>query len=171
MNIVVPDKFILSPFFKEGDCILFDSTVTIEDSSIFVFEIVAEEGLAFSKPWNEREQTVPIVLQIWKQNKDSIASLFRQRKRKEARQPMVTNTARFLSILFWMNETYLSSLQQYTVQIEAIRRKPVNVLERLDFILEQPDHYHSFIQLSELYEELEKLFEKTMIMKNSHLLD
>ncbi|WP_379968461.1 YpoC family protein [Ectobacillus sp. sgz5001026] len=171
MNIVVPDKFVFSPFFKEGDCIRFDSTVTIEDGSIFVFEIAAEEGLPFDKPWNKREKTVPIILQMWKQNKDSIASLFRQRKRKEAGPPMVTNTARFLSILFWMNETYLSSLQQYTVQIEALRRKPVNVVERLDFILEQPDHYHSFIQLSELYEEVEKLFEKTMIMKKTHLLD
>ncbi|WP_416826707.1 YpoC family protein [Ectobacillus polymachus] len=168
-QIQVPNRFVMDPFYKEGDIISFEKETCVEEGDMFIFEIAAAEEIDLYQPWNVKEKTIPVILEIWKQDQEEIASLFRKRKRNEAKAPMIRHTARFVSILFWLNGTYISSLQQYAKEIEVLDLKPVNIVERLRFILEQPDHYHSFIQLSQLYEEARKLFGKMIVMKKNHL--
>jgi hypothetical protein len=103
------------------------------------------------------------VFKEWKDAKPSIAYSFKMRERKLAREPMVYFFKRFLEILYIGNGYVLKEddVSLWKKKISELQHLPVNAIERLSFINEQPDHYQSFIQLSELFAEWEK---KTVIL-------
>ena len=41
------------------------------------------------EPWNEIENSIPVMLNVWKNKHEDIATLFRNRKKQEAEGPMV----------------------------------------------------------------------------------
>ena len=162
--VQIPDEFRCMPFF-EGDIekIIYhtdESFVQLIESHYFLFDI--EEQY---KPWNEIEMSIPAVLDIWKEKKEDISISFRNRKRKEAREPMIHFAAHLLSILYWLNGQPVSGLKDMKSKIEELQIKPINFMERYSFIIEQPNHYHSYIQLAQLYVEIEKLCVKKIIQK------
>lgn len=170
-HIAIPDLFFRHPFFGNREReILYDETSSfteIMQQAYFVYDIAAVQLLGLYKPWENPEEAVSAVLSLWKETKQEIALLLRQRKRGEARGPMIHFTAHFLSILHWMNGVRVSSLQNVEQSMCHLQVKPINAGERILFILEGPDHYHSFIQLSQLYEEVEKQFFKQMAIKKT----
>ena len=48
--------------------------------------------------------------------------------------------------------------------MNLLKIKPINIRERLDYIIQNPNKFHSFIQLSELFVEMEKLFRKQQVL-------
>jgi hypothetical protein len=64
-----------------------------------------------------------------------------------------------------MNEVVILNLENLQIEINKMPIKPLNFQERLAFILNQPNHYHSFIQLTGLYEEIEKQYYKQKIKR------
>jgi hypothetical protein len=94
----------------------------------------------------------------WKEKSPSIAASFKERNRKQAKEPMVYFFRRFLQALFNGNEIMADEkdLFNWKEKIKELHHLPVNAAERLSFIEEQPDHYQSFIQLSELFLEWKK---------------
>jgi hypothetical protein len=105
----------------------------------------------------DMKKIITEVFQEWKEEAPSIAGFFKNRDRKQARGPMVYHLSRFLQILFLGNgrteDCKSGKWEQCVGQLPVL---PVNAVERLSFIFEQPDHYHSYIQLSELFTEWEK---------------
>lgn len=99
-------------------------------------------------------------IQDWFLEKEKIAHLFRIRDKKAALVPMSEQIASFLNLLFLINNIRVPKSEISMEHIEKLELKPINCKERLAFLMESPAHYHSFIQLSELYEELEKLYRK-----------
>ena len=98
------------------------------------------------------------IFKEWKEKSPFIADCFKNRDRKKAKEPMIYFFQQFLMALFLgnrktANEQDLIKWKEYVKELE---RLPVNVVERLSFIEGQPDHYQSFIQLSELFSEWEK---------------
>ncbi|MFD3446074.1 YpoC family protein [Microbacteriaceae bacterium 4G12] len=168
IHVIIPPSFLQAPFFiDEAQQIAYNeaqSFLETMENGYFVYDILTTKEAVY-EPWNDQEITIPAAFQMWKQEKEKIALLFRERKRKEARQPMIQFIAHLISVLHWMNGTPVVTLHSIKEELECLALKPVNVSERMTFIMEQPDHYHSFIQLSELYEEVEKLFTKMMIMQ------
>lgn len=161
--VQIPDEFLCSPFFEGTTQIVYDteqSFIELVETMYFIFDIDKQY-----KPWNEIERSIPVVLQAWQVQKEAISTLFRERKRKEARQPMIHFTAHVLSILHWLNEQPVPGLTEMGRRIDQLQIKPVNFTERYSFIVEQPDHYHAHIQLVQLYEEIEKLYAKKIIIK------
>ncbi|MFI8705505.1 YpoC family protein [Bacillus sp. NPDC077411] len=159
----IPNHFQCIPFFEEETVIEYNAEKSfgeLLEETCFFFDI--EQGY---KPWNEIEMSIPTVLGLWKEQKEEISMLFRNRNKKEAKDPMVRFAGHLLSILHWMNGTPVGSLQDMKEQMERLEQKPVNFMERFLFIMKQPDHYHSFIQLTQLYEELEKLYVRVLIMQ------
>jgi hypothetical protein len=98
------------------------------------------------------------IFKEWKEKSPSIAANFKERNRKQAKEPMIYFFKRFLQALFWVNENVAceQDLILWKERVKELHQLPVNALERLSFIEEQPDHYQSFIQLSELFSECEK---------------
>lgn len=96
----------------------------------------------------------------WYQEKEEIARFFRARDKEAAAEPMNRQIENFFDVLFKINKKLKSSKDCFLKDIDDLSIKPINCEERLSFLLERPAHYHSFIQLSELYEELEKQYKK-----------
>ena len=111
----------------------------------------------------ESENLIIQMFKEWKEESVHISNYFKQRNRKIAYEPMVRGLANFISILTWLNGRLLTNLNGLLVELEKLTVKPINLNERISFVLNQPDHYHSFIQLSGLYTELEKLYYKQKI--------
>lgn len=106
---------------------------------------------------SQKEKAEKIFLE-WKKSSGDIAQHFKDRDRKRAKEPMVYFLNRFLQALFVCNGRYPAEqeLINWKDVIKELNVLPVNAIERLIFIEEQPDHYQSFIQLSELFSEWEK---------------
>ncbi|PEA55802.1 GTPase [Bacillus pseudomycoides] len=159
----IPNDFRRAPFFEDETVIAYNAEKSfgeLVEETCFLFDIEKQY-----KPWNEIEISIAAVLSVWKVKKEEISTLFRNRNRKEAKAPMVQFAGHLLSILHWMNGIPVTSLQNMSEEIERLEKKPVNFLERFSFIMDKPDHYHSFIQLTQLYEEVEKLYVKVLIMQ------
>ena len=46
------------------------------------------------------------------------------------------------------------------INTNKLKVQPVNFMERYSFIIKKPSNYHSYIQLAQLYIEIEKLYVK-----------
>ncbi len=71
----------------------------------------------------------------------------------------------FLSFLYAVNDKHPKNKEELNKELDSLQYKPINVKERLEFIMKKPHQYHSFIQLTELFHELEKLNAKKQIIK------
>ncbi|WP_459501493.1 YpoC family protein [Bacillus sp. C1] len=166
--IEIPDAFLCAPFFEGSrGKIVYGLEQTFEEvlqSTYFLIDIEKQY-----EPWNEFDKSIPIVLNIWKSQQEDIARLFRNRKRKEAKAPMVQFIAHILSAVHWLNEKPVPGLKDMLRESEELNIKPVNFMERYSYMIEQPDHYHSYIQLTQMYVEIEKLYAKKMIIKKKSL--
>lgn len=107
------------------------------------------------------EQNIEQLTEIfkeWKEESPSIAVYFKERNRKKAKEPMIYFFHQFLLALYSGNGK--TANEQYMIDwkrnVKELPQLPVNAIERLSFIEEQPDHYQSYIQLSELFSEWEK---------------
>ncbi|HDR7383456.1 GTPase [Bacillus toyonensis] len=162
--IGVPKEFRYLPFFqKNANSIKYNTDQSFEEiiqNTYFIFDIERQY-----EPWNEIENSIPVMLNVWKTKHEDIATLFRNRKKQEAEGPMILFAAHLLSIVYWLNEQPVHSLNEmedYTSELEV---QPVNFMERYSFIIKKPNNYHSYIQLAQLYIEIEKLYVKKMITK------
>lgn len=96
------------------------------------------------------------IFKLWKLQKAELSKHFKVRDRRSAKPLMVEGIGWFVNVMFWTNDTLLVRLTGIIEDCSQLPLKPMNVNERLAYILQVPDQFHAFIQLSELYEELEK---------------
>ncbi|WP_070121102.1 YpoC family protein [Bacillus marinisedimentorum] len=154
----VPAAFIHPPFFK-------DDSVKNQDETPFLAELLFLNGLCDKGPWQDPANEVPDLFICWDKERQGIAVLFKKKRKQEARAQMVKWTARYLQSLFWTNGLPVSGVSDLSAALGNLGHKPVNAGERLGFILESPDHYHSFIQLTQLFDETKKLFYKKLALQ------
>lgn len=95
-------------------------------------------------------------LLAWNETVDEIGELFNKRETKLAKVPMIEYTNKYISCLFALNHQREKETNELQV-ISKLERKPLNLSERLGFLLESPNHYHAYIQLKELFIELRKM--------------
>lgn len=168
-NIIsIPSSFQHPLFFQQGkveiqEAWAFDEA--LKDMPLLYDMLHEAKGEAYEKPWEKQEVYIPQIFGHWKKAKDEIGEYFKKRDRKQALQPMVLSLGHFISALFWLNRIPVSSLSNLTEEIQTLPYKPINAGERVDFLLEQPNQYHSYAQLGELYQELEKIYYKMINMK------
>jgi len=91
----------------------------------------------------------------WKTLQLKIETLFKERN-KEKKADIKLGLAYFLECLFWTNEQPVR-LDRGLV-FNDLDVKPFNIEDRLSFIIRRMDGYHSYRQLNELFNELEKQF-------------
>jgi hypothetical protein len=105
------------------------------------------------------------LLKEWENSKDQLEALFRERDYKNAKVLIEKGINLFIQFLSWSNE--LPVLLEETINFNQFEYKPVNVEERISFIMSRPNLYHSYRQLTELMVEQEKLFVKRSILKKA----
>lgn len=102
-------------------------------------------------------------MDTWHQVKREIEELHRQRKKEGTEEVTKKGIDLFIQFLFLSNDKPYSFHD--SPPLDDLEVKPVNLKERLDFILARPSLFPSYIQLCELMVEQEKLFAKKMIKK------
>ncbi|WP_051291349.1 YpoC family protein [Fictibacillus gelatini] len=154
----IPDEYQHPLFFAQNSIELAEGH---SEKIPFLEELLLANGHTHSASLKDVEAGGgPLLLksrfEIWRKEFEIIKQYFQVRNRKKAREPMIYQLSVFLQALFWANGRLTGNLCRWEKEIEPLPIQPVNLKERLSFIFEQPDHYHSFIQLSELFIELEK---------------
>jgi len=121
-------------------------------------------GIDTSMPWKTEKVGVIQIVHAWQPYLNELTEMFKKRKNKETKPLMVKGISLFIRLLFWSNHepTDLKNLQE---KLELFEAKPVNIVERLQFLMQRPTLYHSFIQLSELMIEQEKIYYKYLVMQ------
>lgn len=158
----IHENFLKPPFYMEGmnkeeheflkiknKPFSYESIQLLEDSSI-----CSQEYL---------DTIMKEMFMQWKEESELLTGYFRKRNRQAALEPMLRGLANFISITTWLNNKILTNANELLVVLDSLTNKPINLNERISFVMKQPDHYHSFIQLSSLYTELEKLYYKQKI--------
>ena len=105
------------------------------------------------------------LLTEWENSKEQLEVLFRERDYNSANELMEKGINLFIHFLAWSNE--LPETPNAPTNYNQFAFKPVNVEERLPFIISRPALYHSYRQLSELMIEQEKLYVKRNILKKA----
>ncbi|WP_110112358.1 YpoC family protein [Bacillus sp. CGMCC 1.16541] len=129
-------------------------------SSFFPYDL----RLQPEEPWKQPQDFVPYVFELWNELETKIALLHKKRQAHATQMSMKYGVANFISALFWMNGVKVSRLTHLDEDVKELTYKPINIGERIAFIMTKPHLYHSFIQLSELYQELQKLYAKLVII-------
>ncbi len=157
--IRIPTTFLHPLFFQEEEQVdIFEKEFPLAMKEFYFYYDITE----IDRPWERIEETIPIVLTQWDNLKQTIHQAFENRQRKKAKQPMVIGLSYMICALHWLNGKKVCSL----LLEEKLSIAPINYKERLQFIVERCDMYPSFVQLSQLFEELEKNFYKQLTMKN-----
>ncbi|MFD4706582.1 YpoC family protein [Gottfriedia sp. NPDC058432] len=154
--------FIVTPFYKNNSNELINEEIKIKNKPFFYESNQILVNKSSNIP-NESEEIIKQMFIEWKEESKHISNYFKQRNRKLACEPMIRGLANFITILTWINGQMLLNLNNLLLELDKLKIKPINLDERISFVLNQPDHYHSFIQLSGLYTELEKLYYKQNI--------
>lgn len=161
-NVIVPEVFLLAPYFRKDEII----TMQADDS---LKEVLLKQPLLFDiydylqmettvKPWEKKSQYIPVLSENWQETMPNIIELFKARNRKQALLPMKKMILTFIAMLYWTNGISVPGLLKITDQVKELTVKPVNIEERLEFILSVPNQYHAFTQLKTLFSELEKKY-------------
>ncbi|MFC5714263.1 YpoC family protein [Thalassorhabdus alkalitolerans] len=167
-DVPVPDPYCEAPFYSSSVTEVISLSVPIEEGIRkypFYAEIRSIYRPVDHKPWTEVEKYVSFLLQEWKQEKGKLAALYQERKRAEASPFMVKQLANLISALWWANEKPVPSAKPSILSKESERLhiKPFNIEDRLAFVFEAPDHHASFVQLKEMFDELEKRFKVSLL--------
>lgn len=105
------------------------------------------------------------IMEMWRQIKIELEELHRQRKKDALEETTKKAIHLFLQFLYLSNDK--SFCFQEPLSFTDLEMKPVNLIERLEFILARPSIFPSYVQLCELMEEQEKLAAKKRIMKEA----
>ncbi|MDR6998513.1 YpoC family protein [Neobacillus niacini] len=124
-----------------------------------------DKRIDFEKPWEKPSEVVPILLLEWGNLKEDLERFYSIRDQENTNLGMKKGIDLFLKFLFWSNERPIADKEP--LPLDSLEYKPVNIGERLGFILKRPNLFHSYRQLSELFLEQEKLFVKKNIMKKA----
>ncbi|MFS1519004.1 YpoC family protein [Bacillus sp. SCS-151] len=169
MELNIPNHMKNTLFFPESitnlNINLHNSFELNVDLTNFGYDIAAHNDIDTIKPWLSIEQYIPIVIAKWKGIEPELTQHFQQRKKTNIKQAIDQSLGLFLSMLFWMNSSPVTNLINIQDQIKELKYKPINVGERIDFIMKKPHQFHSFIQLSELFQESTKIYYKIVALQ------
>jgi hypothetical protein len=106
------------------------------------------------------EASVDKSLLQWQQYKLELEEYFKNRNSDKASPVMEKAIELFWEFLYSSN----GLMTRDTYNIDDCIVKPVNVQERLNFIVSRPRLYHSFVQLAELFAEQEKQYARQLAL-------
>lgn len=165
MKVTVPDE-MCSDFFllQEIDTSQVSGWNHKVQFRLFPYDLAYFLNMYAYQPWLQCEQHIPLILTRWSEVQRECQHFFKERKNKAAQHLMKEGSAIFLCALFWTNgqPVQLNEWARYT---ESFSIKPVNLNERLQFILENPTLYPAFVQLGELFTEWNKQYAIYMMKK------
>ncbi|MBP2241341.1 hypothetical protein J2Z40_001903 [Cytobacillus eiseniae] len=165
ITISIPAELQNPFFFSQDDQLTITNEViqTIDLRIPFLYEAVFYAKIDGLKPWEMSEQWIPKLKEEWQNEKEKLERLFAERNYPQTIEPMKKGIGLFLQFVFWGNAMPVNLTEGFSDEKLAV--KPVNMEERISFIIQRPSLYHSFVQVSELIIEMEKQYVKQMAIK------
>lgn len=164
----VPDELKDSLFFPNEVIVLkqndFKEWNGSDEFEVFSYELLFYSGNNPYLPWSNRGKYIPELLVKWKMIKTDCDLLFSERNAGQAMEPMKQGIGLLLSAICWLHGKPVT-LRTWKEQMKECTIKPVNLVERLSFVMENPAFFLSFRQLSELFLEFEKRFVISKVQK------
>lgn len=162
--ISVPKQLTSSFFFPDGKMKWEEKDEKVLNiRRLFIYEAAYYAKIESLKPWEEREKCIPILMEQWEIIKEKLEDLFKKRDTKAASSLMKEGIGLFIQFLHWANGKPVALHPE--ISFPDLPIKPVNVEERLSFLLSRPNVYHSYVQLVQLMVELEKGYYKDLAKK------
>jgi len=119
-----------------------------------------------NKPWDSFDVWQPILISEWEQQKSIILNHVKI-KNEKTEEAMIKGISILFLMLFWLNRQPIN-VANWQGELPQLEIKPLNIEERLSFIINKPGSYFSYIQLDELFVELNKASVKWMIMQKKN---
>lgn len=105
---------------------------------------------------NKRE-LVKDVLEMWeKEGEPALQKYFNDRDGQKAKPLMLKYIAIYIQTNMWLAGHEVTSLESIGVELEKLSYAPMNIKERIEFVLQSPSQYHAFVTLTQLYAESRK---------------
>lgn len=114
-------------------------------------------------PRENCEKSIRELLLEWPLLKEEIRQAFTNRDKTSAVPLMRAGIDLFIEFLHCSNEQPTKVYPE--INYEQLLIQPVNMKERLEFIISRPSLHHSYMQLCELMTELEKSYKKALAIK------
>ncbi|WP_335869681.1 YpoC family protein [Bacillus sp. 2205SS5-2] len=166
MECNIPSQLI-HPLFFQASCSVEQN---IGRNSNWIHELFPFEIMYYTNeksdepfPWQNPENYLKEIFSEWECIQNKLNSLFAERS-NELDVKMKKGVSLLFKLLFWSNDKPVS-LDSWQKSILEYSYKPVNVIERLDFVIARPVAYPSFIQLNELMNEQYKQGMKKIAIK------
>lgn len=105
--------------------------------------------------WNVREQ----ITKEWAEVVQRLEVMFSNREKNEIKPYMLKGIVLYISLMYWSNQVPVN-LREFPGCLKELKGKPVNVEERLPFIMTRPYFFPGFMQLKSLMEEQIKITAK-----------
>ncbi|ADU30177.1 hypothetical protein Bcell_1915 [Evansella cellulosilytica DSM 2522] len=165
----VPEAFVLSPFYGKGAEITISNDVDFVQGDLFHYDIRLALNCANNteQPWDNLQTLILKVKNLWlNEGLPTLTQCFHERNRNKARPYMLYYLSLYIQTMIWLQERPVYTLNAIQEQLNHLPYAPMNIRERISFILNSPDHYHSFITLKQLFEESHKKWTIYLMKKN-----
>ncbi|WP_078553315.1 YpoC family protein [Bacillus alkalicellulosilyticus] len=165
-TIAIPFEFQVFPFYQDEDRLSVTEDCSFKyntETQPFYYDIVESESNI--QPWQTSEQYVPQLFLLWREIQPDLQSCYQRRDRTSAHRPMRIAIAMLIQAVYWTNEQKVESIVELAKVIASLAYTPINCGERLQFILRDPTHFHSYNQVKAMFDESEKLYYRAQLLK------
>ncbi|GAF14398.1 hypothetical protein JCM19046_4556 [Bacillus sp. JCM 19046] len=162
MDKVVPETLLMEPFYAQGDRVLITYNESLSERQWSIS--FAEDMVDDVRPWLKPYEHVSLICEKWNKEKAALSLLYKNRQMKEAKAGLRKAKALLIQSVCWLNHERVSLLT-FNQHLKRFRNKPINGVERIQFILTH-DHYLSFIQLCAIMDELQRLNERIYLLSS-----
>ncbi|WP_273126007.1 YpoC family protein [Metabacillus sp. HB246100] len=142
-----------------------DFLEVIRDEPFYFDIFYALEWKRTMRPWENPKEYLPIILEERQEQTTIIEDFYKKRGKENITDRMLYYLSLFLLTLFYLNYKPVKSVIPQSMNLHELKRKPMNCEERLEYIMRKPSQYHAYIQLDQLFIELEKIYYKAIAMK------
>ncbi|ALC81384.1 MULTISPECIES: YpoC family protein [Bacillus] len=118
------------------------------------------------KPWEHPCEYVPYLFDVWKMIKEKLLPDFDTRKSRGDKGLMLKGMVCLITSFYWIRGTHSETFDWDEVSNKDFAVSPINWKERAEYILQKPNQFPAFVQLDELFIEMEKQFYKWKAMTN-----
>lgn len=163
--LTIPNELKNPFFFSKNEIAVEIPQEPFRITENFLYELLYYHGISCLHPWQNPTEFIPLVLDEWEKLEAQLQEQFKVRNKAGILPKMKKGIGLFIQLLFWSNERP-AELKEPLIFAD-FSYKPVNVGDRLAFILARPELFPSFSQLSQLFIEQEKLFAKKILLNGT----
>lgn len=126
------------------------------------------ENQADIKPWKQPASYVPYLFDVWKMIKEKLLPDFTTRKSRGNIGLMLKGMVCLITSFYWVQGSRSETFDWQEISKKDFKVSPINWKERAEYILQKPNQFPAFVQLDELFIEMEKRFYRWKAMETNH---